>query len=187
MRIGWRMKRWNGVAELVIKLWRYDRGFEICGKFWSGGRIVEVERRCKPWNDTMKWHHISVLSILSWLPICFSSYKAGHHRITWPTTSWARVCQTTHFVYSLEGASEWLRCKAPKDESAGSVLKYMTKPKSDNNEADWLLLHTARGAADNLEEEKKDEVYWADMLLLFIAFIPQKNIHLVLLFTKKDN
>ena len=50
-----------------------------------------------------------------------------------------RVCQNTHFGYSLEGASEWLRCKAPKDEGAGSVLKYMTKPKSDSNAADWLL------------------------------------------------
>ena len=85
------------------------------------------------------------------------------------------MCQNPHFGYSLEGASEWLRCKAPKDEGAGSVLKYMTKPKSDNNEADWLLLHTARGAADNLEEEKKDEVYWADMLLLFISYNPQKK------------
>ena len=37
-----------GVAVLVIKLWRYDRGFEICGKFWSGGGIVEVELLCKP-------------------------------------------------------------------------------------------------------------------------------------------
>ncbi|MDY4568357.1 MAG: hypothetical protein SPD56_05190, partial [Alloprevotella sp.] len=52
---------------------------------------------------------------------------------------YVRVCQNTHFVYSLEGASEWLRCKAPKDEGAGSVLKYMTKPKSDSNAADWLL------------------------------------------------
>lgn len=31
-----------------LKLWGYDRGFEICGKFWSGGGIVEVERQCKP-------------------------------------------------------------------------------------------------------------------------------------------
>ena len=52
---------------------------------------------------------------------------------------YVRVCQNTHFGYSLEGASEWLRCKAPKDEGAGSVLKYMTKPKSDSNAADWLL------------------------------------------------
>ena len=26
-----------------------------------------------------------------------------------------------------------------EDEGAGSVLKYMTKPESDSNEADWLL------------------------------------------------
>ena len=26
-----------------------------------------------------------------------------------------------------------------KDEGAGSVLKYMTKPESDGNAADWLL------------------------------------------------
>ena len=30
-----------------------------------------------------------------------------------------------------------------EDEGAGSVLKYMTKPESDSNEADWLLWHTA--------------------------------------------
>ena len=26
-----------------------------------------------------------------------------------------------------------------EDEGAGSVLKYMTKPESDSNAADWLL------------------------------------------------
>ena len=26
-----------------------------------------------------------------------------------------------------------------EDEGAGSVLKYMTKPETDSNEADWLL------------------------------------------------
>ena len=30
-----------------------------------------------------------------------------------------------------------------EDEGAESVLKYMTKPESDSNEADWLLWHTA--------------------------------------------
>ena len=29
-----------------------------------------------------------------------------------------------------------------KDEGAGSVLKYMTKPESDGNEADWPLSRT---------------------------------------------
>ena len=51
----------------------------------------------------------------------------------------------------LEGVSKctfWLhprRCvrmakmQGDEDEGAGSVLKYMTKPESDSNEADWLL------------------------------------------------
>ena len=31
------------------------------------------------------------------------------------------------------------KIQGAEDEGAGSVLKYMTKPESDSNEADWLL------------------------------------------------
>ena len=31
------------------------------------------------------------------------------------------------------------KMQAAKDEGAGSVLKYMTKPETDNHAADWLL------------------------------------------------
>ena len=31
------------------------------------------------------------------------------------------------------------KMQGAEDEDAGSVLKYMTKPESDSNEADWLL------------------------------------------------
>ena len=31
------------------------------------------------------------------------------------------------------------KMQGAEDEGAGSVLKYMTKPESDSNEADWLL------------------------------------------------
>ena len=102
-------------------------------------------------------------------------------------------------THRLEGASEWLRCKAlrmraqgvywstwprpnpiatqqigyydtppwrcvrmakmqgAEDEDAGSVLKYMTKPESDSNEADWLLWHTATrffGKASEIQTPK---------------------------------
>ena len=42
------------------------------------------------------------------------------------------------------------KMQGAEDEGAGSVLKYMTKPKTDSNEADWLLLHTAVQATKNL-------------------------------------
>ena len=35
------------------------------------------------------------------------------------------------------------KMQGAEDEAAGSVLKYMSKPESDSNEADWLLCHTA--------------------------------------------
>ena len=47
------------------------------------------------------------------------------------------VCQNAHFGFTFEGASEWLRCKALRMRAQG--VKYMTKPESDSNEADWLL------------------------------------------------
>ena len=31
------------------------------------------------------------------------------------------------------------KMQGAEDEGAGSVLKYMTKPESDSNVADWLL------------------------------------------------
>ena len=31
------------------------------------------------------------------------------------------------------------KMQGAEDEGAGSVLKYMTKPESDSNEAGWLL------------------------------------------------
>ena len=34
------------------------------------------------------------------------------------------------------------KMQGAEDEGAESVLKYMTKPESDSNEADWLLSHT---------------------------------------------
>ena len=32
-----------------------------------------------------------------------------------------------------------VKMQGDEDEGAGSVVKYMTKPESDSNEADWLL------------------------------------------------
>ena len=46
-------------------------------------------------------------------------------------------------THRLEGTSEWLRCKALRMRAQGVYLKYMTKPESDSNAADWLLWHTA--------------------------------------------
>ena len=34
------------------------------------------------------------------------------------------------------------KMQGTEDEGAGSVLKYMTKPESDGNAADWLLSRT---------------------------------------------
>ena len=36
-----------------------------------------------------------------------------------------------------------VKMQGAEDEDAGSVLKYMTKPESDSNDAGWLLRHTA--------------------------------------------
>ena len=64
-------------------------------------------------------------------------------------------CEWSKCVVSCGGVSKctfWLhlrRCvrmakmQGAEDKGAGSVLKYMTKPESDSNEADWLLWHTA--------------------------------------------
>ena len=37
------------------------------------------------------------------------------------------------------GCVRMAKMQGAEDEGAGSVLKYMTKPESDSNEADWLL------------------------------------------------
>ena len=60
-------------------------------------------------------------------------------------------CEGSKCVVCCDGVSRctfWLhprRCvrmakmQGAEDEGAGSVLKYMIKPESDSNEADWLL------------------------------------------------
>ena len=39
----------------------------------------------------------------------------------------------------LQRCIRMAKMQGAEDEGAGSVLKYMTKPESDSNEADWLL------------------------------------------------
>ena len=63
----------------------------------------------------------------------------------------AKVLKKSEIQHSLNPLNKctfWLhprRCvrlakmQGAEDEGAGSVLKYMTKPESDSNEADWLL------------------------------------------------
>ena len=63
----------------------------------------------------------------------------------------AKVLKNSEIQHSLNPLNEctfWRhprRCvrmakmQGAEDEGAGSVLKYMTKPESDSNEADWLL------------------------------------------------
>ena len=41
------------------------------------------------------------------------------------------------------GCVRMAKMQGVEDEGVGSVLKYMTKPESDSNAADWLLWHTA--------------------------------------------
>ena len=45
-----------------------------------------------------------------------------------------------------------------EDEGAGSVLKYMTKPESDSNEADWLLGCSINYGIRNVQ--KKVLMFW---------------------------
>ena len=41
------------------------------------------------------------------------------------------------------------KMQGAENEGAGSVLKYMNKPESDSNEADWLLWYTALKVRQN--------------------------------------
>ena len=54
-----------------------------------------------------------------------------------------RVCRNAHFGFTPRRCVRMAKMHGDEDEGAGSVLKYMTKPESDSNEADWLLWHTA--------------------------------------------
>ena len=51
----------------------------------------------------------------------------------------ARVCQNAHFGLHPRRCVRMAKMQGAEDEGAGSVLKYMTKPESDSNAADWLL------------------------------------------------
>ena len=44
-----------------------------------------------------------------------------------------------HIWLHLRRCVRMAKMPGTEDEGAGSVLKYMTKPESDSNEADWLL------------------------------------------------
>ena len=50
-----------------------------------------------------------------------------------------RVCRNAHFGFTPRRCVRMAKMQGAEDEGAGSVLKYMTKPESDSNEADWLL------------------------------------------------
>ena len=53
------------------------------------------------------------------------------------------MCRNAHFGFTPRRCVRMAKMQGAEDEGAGSVLKYMTKPESDSNEADWLLWHTA--------------------------------------------
>ena len=48
-----------------------------------------------------------------------------------------------HADGEVHALQEALLVNAAEDEGAGSVPKYITKPKSDSNAADWPLWHAA--------------------------------------------
>ena len=50
---------------------------------------------------------------------------------------WGGVSKCTFWVQP-ERCARMAKMQGAEDESAGSVLKYMTKSDSDSNEADWL-------------------------------------------------
>ena len=70
------------------------------------------------------------------------------------------------------GVAPGLRCvrmvkmQGTEDEGAGSVLKYMTKPESDSNAADWPLWH-----ADLLTVQtfRLDSLFLSLSLRLFVS------------------
>ena len=53
------------------------------------------------------------------------------------------MCQNAHFGLPPRRCVRMAKMQGAEDEGAGSVQKYMTKPESDSNAADWLLWHTA--------------------------------------------
>ena len=50
------------------------------------------------------------------------------------------------------------KMQGTEDEGAGSVLKYMTKPESDSNAADWLLGCSINYGIRNVQ--KKVLTFW---------------------------
>ena len=50
-----------------------------------------------------------------------------------------KVCRNVHLGFTPRRCVRMAKMQGAEDEGAGSVLKYMTKPESDSNEADWLL------------------------------------------------
>ena len=50
-----------------------------------------------------------------------------------------RGCVKMHILLHPRRCVRMAKMQGAEDEGAGSVLKYMTKPESDSNEADWLL------------------------------------------------
>ena len=51
----------------------------------------------------------------------------------------SRLTPPSSRAYSPRRCVRMAKMQGAEDEGAGSVLKYMTKPESDSNEADWLL------------------------------------------------
>ena len=51
----------------------------------------------------------------------------------------ARGCVKMHILGHPRRCVRMAKMQGAEDEGAGSVLKYMTKPETDSNEADWLL------------------------------------------------
>ena len=49
------------------------------------------------------------------------------------------VCHNAHFGFTPRRCVRMAKMQGAEDEAAGSVLKYMSKPESVSNEADWLL------------------------------------------------
>ena len=153
VRIGRRMKFWYGVAVLVIKLWRYDRGFEICGKFWSGGGIVEVERRCKPWNDT-----------------------------TYPFFQYFRGCQ---YAFPLT-RPDIIASRDRRQGERGCVKIHLLDTALKVRQIGY---YDTPPEAQPIISKKRRKTKYIGLICCSFSYLTilKKNIHLVLLFTKKDN
>ena len=89
---------------------------------------------------------------LSFVQSDFAAIFAGvsHSRLTFPPAiplpsqkterkSAKRGCVKMHILLHPRRCVRMAKMQGAEDEGAGSVLKYMTKPESDSNEADWLL------------------------------------------------